>query len=86
MTYVTFAIRQQDWNDAAPAVPTAQPTGILGPFTDTWTYTGATPTHSYHFNVTSNQEGTPFYVVVQTTVAGSAPTYTKVGLVMGRAN
>jgi len=85
-TYVTFAIRQQDWSDASPAVPTTLPTGIVGPFTDTWTYTGTTSTHNYHFNVTSNQEGTPFYVVVKTTVAGSAPTYTKVGLVMGRAN
>jgi hypothetical protein len=86
-TMVTFAIRVQDWDDNHPAAPTSRPTGILGSYTDTWTYTGSgSSTHPFFFWVDGTQEGTSFYVVVQSTSPGQTATYTKALVHIGRGN
>lgn len=83
-TYRIFAIRQQDWNPANPAVPSSRPEGLVGAYKYKWDYDGTTPSYSYHFSVDSRQEGTTFLVVVQKTVTGQPTTYTTKPVVIQR--
>lgn len=84
--YTIFTVREQDWDECHPAVPTTRPFGLLGSYVDTWSYDGTGPDrHNYHFTIDGNQEGTRFLIIVKTTV-GDKSSYSKSSVRIGRAN